>query len=140
MSPSAVTWRLDCHEEEVLSLVEEGCLLWAFNIAAPKAKKVACLRILAESVEDFAVGRQRSYGDDEAEWLRVAGIIFPQKCEIDTYELARALNCGRQHAMDLIHARQFRLAPGAHIRRGPGGSPQILTASVAEWLKERRVF
>ena len=139
MTLSAVMWRLDRDEDEVLALIDEGALLWAFNVAVPSALKTAP-RVLAESVGDYLAGRTRPAGDEEAEWQRVAGLIFPAKETIVRCELARALNCGRTHALSLIHLKQFQVARGTRCRPGPGGSPRIITASAAEWLRKRRLF
>lgn len=106
----------------------------------PVAERPA-IRALTESVQDLVDGRARQFPDEETEWEHVAGLIFPDKPAIVTCELARALNCGRQLAMDLVHARQFRLVPGApRIRPGPNGSPQIETTSAKEWLQKRRML
>jgi hypothetical protein len=48
-------------------------------------------------------------------------------------------NCGREHALNLVYARQFRIVPGHHIRPGPGSS-YIETASVKEFLLKRRML
>ena len=140
MSTSAVTWRLDCDQAQLAAMVEDGRLLWAFDISLRQGEQPGCLRVLTESVEEAAAGRQRTYRDEEAEWRRVVSLIFPSKVTIVTCELARALNCGRQQALDLIHGQNFQLVPGRRIRRGPGGSPLIQTASAAVWLRERRVL
>jgi hypothetical protein len=138
MPISAVTWRLDRHENEVLAMIEEGELLFAFDVRSPKALK-SSPRVLAQSVEDYLAGN-RPREDEQTEWQRVASLIFPDKPVLVKYELARLLNCGRQHATDLVYARQFRLVPGSRIRPGPGGSAQIETASVQEWLLRRRML
>jgi hypothetical protein len=139
MSMSAVMWRLDLDEDDVLVLIDEGALLWAWDIAGKGAERRA-LRVLTESVEDLVYSRKRPYTDDESEWLRVASLVFSDKPVIVTCDLARSLNCGRQFAMNLVHARQFRLVPRSSIRRGPNGSAQIVTASAKEWLRKRRML
>ena len=139
MPLSAVMWRLDRSENEVLALIEEGSLLWAFDIREPKAVRTAP-RVLSQSVKEFLSGHCSSADDEVTEWQNVAKMIFPNQPTIVTCELARLLNCGRQHAMNLLYARQFKVAPGSHIRRGPGGSPWIEIASVKEWLRKRRMF
>jgi hypothetical protein len=139
MPLSAVMWRLDCRENEVKAMIEEGLLLFAFDIRAPKALKPEP-RVLTESVENYLAGKTAYAAEDETEWHRVAGLIFPDKPTISTLELQRVLNCGRQHAINLFYARQFRHARQARPRRGPGGSPQIETASAVDWLWERRMI
>ncbi len=139
MPMSAVMWRLDLDEERVNILIENGALLWAFDVASPSAERRA-LRVLVECVEDLALSRKRAYRDDGSEWQRVAGLILPDKPIMVTCEVARALNCGTWYTMMLIHAKQFRLVPGVRIRPGPKGSAQVVTASVKDWLLKRRVL
>jgi hypothetical protein len=139
MPIAAVMWRLDRHENAVLAMIEEGELLFAFDVRAPKALKPSP-RVLAQSVEDYLAGNRPRDEDEQTEWRRIVSLIFPDKPVLVKYELARLLNCGRQHATDLVYARQFRLVPGSRIRPGPGGSAQIETASVEKWLLKRRML
>jgi hypothetical protein len=139
MCMSAVMWRLDLDEDDVLVLIDEGALLWAFDIAGPGAERRA-VRVLTESVDDLVYSRKRPYTDDESEWQRVASLVFPDKPVIVTCELARSLNCGRACAINLVHAKQFKTVPGTRIRQGPNGSAQIVTASAKEWLRKRRML
>jgi hypothetical protein len=136
---SAVMWRLDRRENEIIAMIEEGLLLWAFDVRTPRAK-LPEPRVLTESVEHYLAGKAAYAAEEETEWQRVVSLIFPEKPTISTWELQRTLNCGRQHAINLFYARQFRAARGTRIRRGPGGSPQVETASVAEWLWKRRML
>ena len=136
---SAASWCLDRNAEEVLAMIEEGELLWAFDIALPNRRGKPCPRILTASIEAWLSGQQQDLAKGETQPGLITGLVFPGKPTIDGYELARALNCGRQHALDLIR-QQFRLVSGSHIRRGPGGSPQIETASAADWLMKRRMM
>jgi hypothetical protein len=139
MPLSAVMWRLDRHEADIIAMIEEGDLLWAFDIRAPKAVKPEP-RILTQSVVDFLAGNRPPLQDEETEWQRVASLIFPAKPVLVRCELAALLNCGRSHAMDLVRGCHFRLAPGHTIRPGPGGSPHIIADSVKDWLRKRRML
>ena len=139
MPMSAVMWRLDLDEDDVLVLIDEGALLWAFDIAGHRAER-RTVRVLTESVEDLVFRRKRPYTDDESEWQHVAGLVFPDKPTIVTCELARSLNCGRSYTMNLVHAGEFKLVPGNIPRPGPNGSAQIVTASAKAWLRKRRML
>lgn len=139
MTISAVCGILDRNQESVLQLIEEGELLFAFNIAAAETRH-RIPRILWESIDDFLAGRKREFSSEGEAWAHVAPLIFPEKEQITTRDVMRALNCSRQHAIDLIREKTFVLAPGSHCRRGPGGSPKIETASLAAWLKSRRML
>jgi hypothetical protein len=139
MPMSAVMWRLDLDEDDVLVLIEEGALLWAFDIAGPRAER-RTVRVLTESIEDLVFSRKRPYTDDESEWQRVAGLIFPDRPSIVTCELARSLNCGRDYIMNMVHAREVKTVPGTRMRKGPNGSAQVMSASAKAWLRRRRLL
>ncbi len=139
MPMSAVMWRLDLDEDDVLVLINERALLWAFDIAAPRAERRA-VRVLTESVQDLVYSRKRPYTDDESEWQHVGSLIFPDKPTIVTCELARSLNCGRAYTMNMVHAGEFKTVPGTVPRPGPNGSAQIVTASAKAWLRKRRML
>jgi len=139
MPIEAVQWRLDKDESQVRALIDEGELLWAFNIAHPTAEAPA-VRVLAQSVEDYLASSVRPAEDEERDWQRVAGLIFPDKPVITGIELRALLSCGRETALRLIRARQFRSVKGSRMRRGPGGSARLETTSVKEWLRGRRML
>lgn len=139
MPIEAVQWRLDKDESQVRAMIDEGELLWAFNIARPTVE-APTVRVLAQSVEDYLAGVAPPAEDEETEWQRVAGMIFPDRPVITGIELRRMLCCGREHARKLVRARQFRLVKGSRIRRGPGGYAQLEAASVRDWLRKRRVI
>lgn len=132
-------WRLDVNENRVRSLIEEGWLLWAFNIALNADGLRQWGRVLTQSVENFLAGPVGA-SEAESDWRTVASLIFPAKPAIVTCELARSLNCSREQARRLISAGQFQIVPGTRCRRGPGGAAQVVTASAVEWLRKRRLF
>jgi len=139
MSIAAVCWRLDCGPDKVLRLIEDGDLLFAWNIASSNTRQ-RIPRVLTECVEDFISKRSRPFKSEDAEWNYCAGLIFPVEPILSARDLTRTLNCGRQHALDLIREKHFTPVRGYRCRRGPGGSPRIHTASVAAWLKSRRLI
>lgn len=137
MPVSAVMWRLDLDEDEILLLIEDGTLPWCFDIATSPDKR--CIRVLSESVEDLVNRQKRQPLAPEAEWERVSSLVLPKTETAVLGDIARALNCCRALVMAFIRAKHFGLAPGSLIRRGPGGSPHIQVASVKSWLEKRRV-
>jgi hypothetical protein len=138
MPISAVMWRLDVQEDQVLELIEEGRLAYAFNIALDRSRARA-LRILTESVSDYLKGRVRPADDTPEEFERVARQILPGNPVILGTDLCRALNCGSTHVMNLTARGAFQTVPGTKWGTGPGGSPRLERGSVLTWLKERRV-
>lgn len=139
MSMSAVMTLLDLDEDGVMVLVQERTLPWAFDISQGRRLRRE-IRVLTESVFDLVHKRKRPLLDDEAGWPRVASLIFQDKATLVTGELARAINCSRWLVMLMIHAGYFKCVAPVRIRRGPYGSPHIITASVVVWLRKRRVL
>ena len=139
MPMSALMWRLDLDEKDVVVLIETQALLWSFNIAMPGCQRRA-IRVLTESVENLVYSRKGPHADEESEWKRVARLIFPDKAIVTTGELARSLNCRADHIMHLVAAREIKLQPGTSYHRGPKGSAQFVTANAVTWLRKRRLM
>lgn len=127
-------------EDDVLVAIEDGWLLWAFNIAGKTAKS-RLLRILAASVQNFVEGKQPPAMSEADEWQQVEKLIFPKPSpSIPVKEIALAWNCSTNHVINLCDQRLLRLAKGTPRHSGPGGSPKIEYQSAVDFLKARRVF
>ena len=127
-------------EDEVLVAIEDGQLLWAFNIASREAKS-RLVRVLAASVQNFVEGKQPPEMSEVEEWKQVERMIFPTPApSIPAKEIALAWNCSTTHVINLCDQRLLRLAKGSPRHAGPGGSPLVDYRSVVEFLKTRRIF
>jgi len=126
--------RLGANEDEVLALIEQGSLFWAFDIAAPGATKRE-IRVWHQSVDDYEEKTCAMRSLDE-----VIRDILPKhrKPALRATELMRALNCSQLHIYNLIAAKQFDLVD-PNWRPGPGGSAQLTRTSAASFLKRRKV-
>lgn len=135
---------LDCHADAIRGLIEDGKLLWAFNIST-EIHTYQEVRILAHCLRDFQTGQLAA--SRALDFAAVLTLIFPMlpapqfgvipKLTADT--LARRFNCRTDHVFHLVNVGGLRLI-GSKARRGPGGSPFIEFASVANFLRKRRII
>jgi hypothetical protein len=124
---------VDKNEDQVKRMVEEGELLWAFDVALdPARSKARELRILPACVADYLRGVPCSL-----EWPDVIELLLPHnEPVIRTPEITRALNVSQHHVAHLAGRKVItQCSPG---RRGARGSASFLTASFVAFLKERR--
>jgi hypothetical protein len=128
------------HERQILELIDGGKLRWAFDVAGGDRRKRE-VRILGESINEYLTGHRPPPCSPEEDFARTIGIIFPNvPATIPTLPIAKALNVSEDHVLNLCRARLMRTANGQKWRRGKGGSARILTASVIEFLKRRRII
>jgi len=135
---------LDLDAEQVMALIYDGRLQWAFNLAGADARRCE-VRILSRSLEACQQRRAAPVAND-GEFAAVIKIIFPMvRPRPGVADALRArtiyhrLNIKHAHLYELVAAGLLKLLPGSHPRRGPTGSPQIEFASVIEFLRERRI-
>ena len=121
------------NEDQVLRLLEEGQILWAFDLSLKPQKSRKELRVLPAAVADYLLGRTCSL-----EWPQVFNLILPcHKQALITGEITLALNISGSHLSALAERKQVKqLSAGGH---GPGRAARFSTESVIEFLKARRV-
>lgn len=139
--PGAFAILGDASETDLVALAESGCL-WAWNIAHPNtisnegrieyrflAKSVSALKSVWREILD----RPNRVPETFEEVLR---LVLPRhnKPFFSALECKRALNCRRQHFLNLLVAHAFS---GTTFRQGPGGSPAIDRASFIAFLRDR---
>lgn len=130
---------------EIAALIDAGELLFAWNVASRTATK-AEVRILSASLSDYQNGhRARASSDNELP--RVVNLIFPTVNQrsgvvsaVTASNLAQRFSVSPDHVFNLIKDGSLQLLRGTSCRRGPGGSPQVLFASVKSFLEERRIL
>ena len=127
---------LTMNEEEVGELVDLGTLA-AVDIRHPGAAKRE-IRILTASIAAHQAGQAVEWTPERVTALVLAGLKH-QKPWVTGIEVKHLLNCGRQHAMNLVTAGQNGLpqAAGTKHRRGPGGSPVVSRNDLAAWIESR---
>jgi hypothetical protein len=124
---------VDRNKDEVLRLIEDGILLWAFDVAFdPKRGHKKMLRILPACVADYLRGQQCSL-----EWADVLRSLLPHdEPVILSKDIMRVLNVSGTHTYHLAHRKL--LVSCSTWRRGPGGCGQFTTKSFVAFLKSRR--
>ena len=123
---------LDRNEDDVLALVGDRKLV-AFNVAQQGASRMYPL-IWRGSVEAYQAGE--SVRPDDA---AVVDDILPQRQSLRAVEVKNIFSCGQWLFQTLIDqgciARDLRRP----VHAGRAQSPWVTRASVAEFLKQRRV-
>lgn len=137
---------LDRTAEEVLALVDEGRIAFAFNFASQGCQRRA-VRILAQSIADFQAGKIASAASDEEQFSQAVRLIFPAVStksgglqSVRAATVHRRLSLDHDHVANLCRCGAMRLVKGAKFRSGPNGSPEVEFSSVVEFLKRRRII
>ncbi|MDB6111298.1 MAG: hypothetical protein JWR69_3048 [Pedosphaera sp.] len=146
---AAVRGALGVDEDDVLLLIEDRVLPWAFNIAVKcGVQKMGEwsertlrreIRVLSKCVTQYqSIGGYKAA--KRIEWPEALRLILPNdKPFLLGTELEQAFICSNELVIDLVKSRQLDLMPGTDYRRGRGGSPVITRASVERFLKARRI-
>jgi hypothetical protein len=136
MSIDAVKGALDLNEDDVMHLIEDRQLPFAFDLRGPSAEK-SYVRVWAKSVEEFRAGKKEIREPKASDVERVLNDILPPKKLLVTSDLERALNVVSQHVHNLIAARVLKAVPGTG--NAINQSPIILRESAMALLRERRI-
>jgi hypothetical protein len=126
-------------ETEILPAVDSGDLKWVFNVALdPSRARRRELRFLAESVADFAEGKESSL-----EWEDVYDLLIPHgEPTITAPEIAHSLNVHCDVPLMLGQSGALRICrPGKRGATGKGQYASTLFSreSFERFLKERLV-
>lgn len=121
---AAVRAALGVGEDDVLNLIEDGHLAWAWDIATKGAVK-AEMRILAQTVVSYQQALVNGVRTDELPFAEVVKIVFigaHQRPWLWGRELVRAFNCSSEHVLNLIREGSLNLLPGHSVpgAAGPG--------------------
>ena len=131
----AVVSLVDRTKDEVLEMVEDGSILWAWDVAlSQRDGRKRELRILPAAVADFLSGRQC-----QLEWADVLRLLLPRaEPLIRSSDISRILNISGTHLYDL--ARRKVLSPCSTWHAGRGGQAKFTAWSFVDFLKARRVL
>jgi hypothetical protein len=124
---------IDKNEDQVLALIEDGSLAWAFDVALdPKHGRNMELRILPACVADFLRGQACAL-----EWAEVLRLLLPHDGPVIlSKDISRALNVSSTHIYQLAHRKL--IVTCSTWRSGPGGCARIAADSFIAFLKARR--
>ncbi len=137
MSLDAVKGALDCSEDDVMHLIADRQLPFAFDLRGPDAGKIY-VRVWARSVEQFKNRTTEKVVEAKpADVDRVIRSILPPKQILFTSHLESAFNVVAQHIHNLIESGCLKIIPGTGNRINQ--SPAILRESAAALLRERRL-
>ncbi len=128
-------------EDDAKFLYESGYLQFAFNLADKDAAR-AEVRIFNGSIEKYAAANNLEYlkqrGSDAAELdAAVRACLPPERGPVKLSALTRLWVISGTHLHDLCSAGEMALLPGQTLRQKQ--SPLLVRASVAEFLKRRRI-
>jgi hypothetical protein len=129
-----VTALVDKSKQEVLELIEEGEILWVWDVAlSQRGGRKRELRILPAAVADYLSGRQC-----QLDWEDVLRLLLPhEEPVIMSGQISRILNISVTHVYDL--ARRKVLSPCSTWRAGRGGFARFPAKAFIDFLKARRV-
>ena len=126
---------IDKNEDQVLGLIDDGSLAWAFDLALdPKRGRNREIRVLPAAVAAYLRAQACSL-----EWPDVLRLLLPHdEPMILSRDITRILNVSGTHTYNL--ARRKLITPRSTWRRGRGGCAQFAAESFVEFLKSRRVY
>ncbi len=128
-------------EEDIIALIEEGTLRWAWDIRRKKASWKRTVRIYGSSILALLANKAGPECEDDSEFPAVFETIFPAAGPtLQAVVIARAFSCCSDHILGLCSEKSLKVVKGSPWRRGPNGSPIVETASVREFLLNRRVL
>ena len=123
---------VDRNEAQVLAMIEEGSLLWAFDVALdPKSGHCRELRVLPAAVAAYLRGEACSF-----DWPDVFSLLVTDSPTVLAREVSHVLNVSSTHVYNLIGRKA--LVSCSRQKTGPFGSARIPTDSFAQFLKNRR--
>jgi hypothetical protein len=127
-------------EDDAKFLYEGGYLQFAFNLADKGATR-AEVRIFNGSIEKYAVGdleHLKARGSDAAELdAAVRACLPPERGPVKLSALTKLWTISSTHLHDLGSAGEIALLPGQTLKQKQ--TPLLVRASVAEFLKRRRI-
>lgn len=148
-------------EDEVLRMIQDGSLRFAWNIACKNSGK-QYVRILAHSISDFQAGKSASpsglnlrrtlafHGTSarsDEEYQRAIKLIFPAISHkpdgtacLRLTTIQRRFSVTHTHMARLVREGSLQMCKGDVFRSGPNGSPAITFASVLAFMKARRML
>jgi hypothetical protein len=129
---SAARTLLDLDEDEIFERIEDGRILWAFNISASRGARRKELRILPAALADYKAQRPC-----QITWAQVFRQALPSnKPRFPCRQISRALNCSDSQVISLIKVRSLRAIRA--WRRGAQGAALITRDSFIRFLLRRR--
>ena len=136
---------LDLGEDEILELIEEGRIAFAWNIGLGERREV---RILRKSIDSYLSERDgcnadRNIVDTVPTDEQALRMILPpghQGPFLTNGQVQRSLNCVSDHVLHLVEAGALALVPKTTYRRGPAGAALVTVDSFTKFIRARRML
>ena len=140
----AVNAALRLSTEHVMTLIDDGKIGWAFDLACEGARNRFVLA-LAQSVADYQRGTRVVPAD--ADFQLVLRLIFPMAPTpragvvgtIRACTVARQFGVKSDLIMRFVDSGLVKAVSGTPRHPGPNGSPALIFSSVSEFLRARRI-
>ena len=127
-------------ENAILALVEEGQLLYAWNIGLGAARE---MRIYPPCLTHYACtagARPFPETDDQVIAAMLGTLhVTTSAAWVTGRMLSLLFNCGSTQIINMLDARLLKLLPGTGWKTGPNGSPHITVDSLKQFLITRRL-
>lgn len=125
-------------EDDILALIEDGELSWAWNIGLGESR---CIRIYPACIEHYrTTGGSRPQAVVDLD-LVITTLLAQHRGKpfIKSTTLALILNCGSTHIINLIAAKALSVVPNTTWGTGPNGAALIAPQSFKQFLITRRL-
>ena len=127
-------------ENAILALVEDGQLLYAWNLGLGAARD---MRIYPPCLVHYArTAGARPFPDTEDEVsAALLGTLHvtTSTAWVTGRMLSLLFNCSSTQIINMLDARLLKLLPGTGWKTGPNGSPHITADSLKQFLISRRL-
>lgn len=125
-------------EDDIIALIEEGDLLYAWNIGLGGSREV---RIFPDCLTHYRTSPGKAWKFPKTETQVIADLlgVNVEKPFIRSSTLRLILNCSSTHIINLVQSQSLRVLPNTTWGRGPSGSALITTTSLKQFLVERRL-
>ena len=124
---------VDKNPDQVLSLIEEGQLPWAWDVSSnPRRSRRKEIRILPAAVAAYMTGRECALT-----WEGVLDVLLPHdEPTLVTKDITRALNVSSTLVFSLVKQKELR--PCSTWQTGPGHSARFPRQCFVDFLERRR--
>lgn len=130
-------------EDDILGLIDEGFLAFAWNIALSHSDDSRReIRIWPDCIDWYAKAQGKGqYSRTQAQVLNTLAPARPgvRQDFVTSRRLRLLFNCGSTHIFNLIASKQLAVLPGTSWNTGPNGAAIIGLASVHRFLQSRRI-
>jgi hypothetical protein len=129
---------LDLEYEQVLAMIQNGELCWAFDIGSGGARGEP--HVLAHCAVEKKYGMIKEIGrlTRKLTFYQVVQLILPRR-HVRSTELKRIFSCGSDHIHKLAKDN-FTVAREPKAADGPNSFTVFNRASIAKFLSERRMI